>query len=65
MVNYSLTLGSMKRALVLTNEAARHPFRQILPPPVFSAPAHEPLTDGAFFMISFVSGFIIFFGMIV
>jgi hypothetical protein len=25
----------------------------------------EPLTDAAFFMISFVSGFIIIFGMIV
>jgi hypothetical protein len=55
----------MKRALVLTNEAARHPFRQSMPPPVIAAPTREPLTDGAFFMVSFVSGFIIFFGMIV
>jgi len=26
----------MKRALVLTNEAARHPFRRSLPPPRFA-----------------------------
>jgi hypothetical protein len=55
----------MKRALALTNEAARHPFRQSMPPPVLATPKREPLTNGAFFMISFVSGFIIFFGMIV
>jgi hypothetical protein len=55
----------MKRVLVLTNEAARHPFRQSMPLPVIVAPTREPLSDRAFFMISFVSGFIIFFGMIV
>jgi hypothetical protein len=55
----------MNRATVLTNEAARHPFRQSMPPPVIVPPEREPLTDGAFFLISFVSGFIIFFGMIV
>jgi hypothetical protein len=55
----------MKRALVLTNEAARHPFRKSMPQPVIEAPTREPLTDGAFFLISFVSGLIIFFGMIV
>jgi hypothetical protein len=55
----------MRRALVLTNEGARHPFRRQLPPPTFTAPAREPLTDTAFFVMSFISGFIIFFGMIV
>jgi hypothetical protein len=55
----------MKRALVLTNEAARHPFRKSMPQPVIEAPTREPLTDGMFFLLSFVSGFIIFFGMIV
>jgi len=55
----------MKRTLVLTNEAARHPFRQYMPPLVITAQTREPLTDRAFFMVSFVSGFIIFFGMIV
>jgi hypothetical protein len=55
----------MKRALVLTNETARHPFRKSMPQPVIEVQTREPLTNKAFFMISFVSGFIIFFGMIV
>jgi hypothetical protein len=55
----------MKRALVLTNEAARHPFRRSMPQPVIKVQTREPLTDGMFFLLSFVSGFIIFFGMIV
>lgn len=55
----------MKRVLVLTSEAARHPFRQTLPPmTVEMPPAREPMTDLAFFCASFVSGFIIFAGMI-
>ncbi len=60
-----------RRALVLTNESARHPFRQMLPPPVFEpedpAPAtmaKRPGEDMAFFLISYVSGLIIFMGMI-
>jgi hypothetical protein len=55
----------MKRVLVLTNEAARHQFRKSMPQPVIEAPTREPLTNGVFFLISFMSGFIIFFGMIV
>jgi hypothetical protein len=55
----------MNRPLALTNEAARHPFRQSLPPPVMVEEVREPLTNGAFFLLSFVSGFIIFFGMII
>jgi hypothetical protein len=55
----------MRRSLALTNEGARHPFRRIMPPPVLDAPTREPLTNTAFFMVSFVSGFIIFFGMII
>ena len=59
----------MRRALVLTNEAARHPFRQSLPAGIIAVverqSLREPLTDYAFFAISFVTGFIIFFGMIV
>ena len=55
----------MRKALVLTNEAARHPFRQQLGPPVFAVLEREPLSDTAFFVMSFISGFIIFFGMIV
>ena len=65
MVNKVLTLWGMRKALVLTNEAARHPFRQQLGPPVFAVLEREPLSDTAFFVMSFISGFIIFFGMIV
>lgn len=32
-----------RRALVLTNESARHPFRQSLPPHVFQGFAPEPV----------------------
>lgn len=66
MVNKPLTLRLMRRALVLTNEAARHPFRQRLPAfKVGPVPMREPLTDLAFFGLSFVSGFVIIMGMIV
>jgi hypothetical protein len=55
----------MKRVLVLTNEAARHPFRQSLPPrKIEPLPAREPMTHTAFFAASFISCFIIFYGMI-
>lgn len=65
MVNGALTLCAMKRVLVLSAEGAQHPFRQSLPPmTVEIAPEREPMTDLAFFCASFVSGFIIFAGMI-
>jgi hypothetical protein len=59
----------MRRALVLADESFRHPFRQIAatlpgwrsPPP---KPKRDPLSDRDFFLLSFVSGFIIFYGMI-
>jgi hypothetical protein len=55
----------MKRVLVLNNEAARHPFRRSLPPSrIEPLPAREPMTHAAFFFASFISGFIIFYGMI-
>ena len=47
MVNKTLTPLPMRRALVLTSEAARH-----------------PLTDLAFFGVSFVSWFVVIMGMI-
>lgn len=65
MVNKTLTLAGMRRALVLTNEAARHPFRRSLPAfRVEPLPSEEPLTDLAFFGASFVSWFVIIMGMI-
>jgi hypothetical protein len=54
----------MKRALVLTTESARHPFRMWMRPPV-AAPKAEPMTDLFFFLASFVSCFVIIFGLIV
>jgi hypothetical protein len=60
----------MRRALVLTNEAARHPFRQTLNRPVATratlyANIERKQTDLAFFGTSFVACFIIIMGMII
>jgi hypothetical protein len=55
----------MKRALVLTDETARHPFRARLKPAVAMVlPAKEPMTDLAFFIASFISCFVIIYGLI-
>jgi hypothetical protein len=51
----------MRRALVLTNEAARHPFRQMMPRPVVDTlPHREPLSDRALFLLTFASAFLAF-----
>lgn len=55
----------MRRNLVLTNEAARHPFRQILPRPVVEplavrSPYREPMSDRALFTMTFISAFLAF-----
>jgi hypothetical protein len=51
----------MKRRLVLTNESARHPFRQTIPPPVIDGSRYrEPLSDRALFLLTFVSAFLAF-----
>jgi hypothetical protein len=60
----------MRRALVLTNEAARHPFRQTLNRPAATratlyAAHNRKRTDLAFFATSFVGFFVIIYGMIV
>ena len=65
MVNDALTLCVMRRFLVLTNDAAGHPFRRTMPPfKVEPLPQREPITDLAFFGASFISCFIIIMGMI-
>lgn len=65
MVNKAFTIASMKRALVLTNEAARHRFRASLPLTAFGDfTARPPRSDLAFFGVSFISSFIIIFGLI-
>lgn len=58
----------MTRRLVLTNEAARHPFRRSLPP-MAPEPAAERKRDAGdndikLFMLSFVAFFICFYTMI-
>lgn len=65
MVNDTLTLRAMRRALALTNEAAGHPFRRSLPAYRENpGPQREPVTDLAFFAASFASWFVIIMGMI-
>lgn len=56
----------MKRRLVLTNEAARHPFRQTLPPPVARAIAavRDDSQDLRLFVFSFTAFFVAIYGLI-
>lgn len=50
----------MKRRLVLTNEAARHPLRRSLPPPLIEA-ARTDDQDWKLFALSFVAFFTCFY----
>ena len=50
----------MTRRLVLTNEAARHPLRRSLPPPV-TASAKNDDQDVKLFVLSFAAFFICFY----
>lgn len=61
----------MNRRLVLTNEAAGHPFRRMLPPPVFTAEEEAVMAkpvkekwwkkeDTHLFAISFAAFFTVF-----
>ena len=56
----------MKRALVLTNEAARHPFRRSLPPQRIEkvAPEREDDHDLRLFALSFTAFFVSIFSFI-
>lgn len=55
----------MKRLLVLTNEAARHPFRQLRPPKSLTPTVQEPsMGDMKFFMLSFAAAFLGFYGFL-
>ncbi len=57
-----------RRALVLTSESARHPFRQTLPPHVL-APLRDPRRrddqDIKLFMMSFAAFFVATYSFIV
>lgn len=50
----------MKRRLVLTNEAAGHPFRRSLPPPVIATVRGDD-NDWKLFLLSFAAFFTCFY----
>jgi hypothetical protein len=54
----------MKRRLVLTNEAARHPLRQMLPPPAVARVAPDEDRDWKLFSLSFAAFFTCFYTFI-
>lgn len=54
----------MKRRLVLTNEAARHPFRQTLPPPPAARARPDDDADLKLFALSFAAFFTCFYSFI-
>ena len=51
----------MTRRLVLTNEAARHPFRRTLPPPAPVPAARDEDSDIRLFFLSFAAFFVCFY----
>lgn len=53
----------MTRRLVLTNEAARHPLRRALPPPIVRAAASDD-HDVKLFLLSFAAFFTCFYSFI-
>lgn len=54
----------MKRRLVLTNEAAGHPFRRMLPPPATPRALRGLDDDWRLFGLSFVAFFVCFYTFI-
>jgi hypothetical protein len=54
----------MTRRLVLTNEAARHPFRRALPPPAIAAARKADDHDFKLFLLSFGAFFTCFYSFI-
>ena len=54
----------MKRQLVLTNEAAGHPLRRMLPPPVVAKPRPSDDRDGKLFVLSYAAFFVCFYTFI-
>lgn len=54
----------MTRRLVLTNEVARHPFRQTLPPPAVARARRDDDHDVKLFALSFAAFFTCFYSFI-
>lgn len=59
-------MNKRSRTLVLTNEAARHPFRRTLPPPESTRTASRRRGDQdvKLFVLSFTAFFICFYALI-
>jgi hypothetical protein len=57
-------MSMMTRRLVLTNESARHPFRQTLPPPVAPDVRKRDDEDWKLFLLSFAAFFTCFYTLI-
>lgn len=51
----------MQRRLVLTSEAARHPFRRTLPAPPPVKPVRDDDADWKLFLLSFWAFFVCFY----
>ncbi|WP_294236025.1 hypothetical protein [uncultured Sphingomonas sp.] len=54
----------MRRRLVLTNEAARHPFRRSLPPPSGLRSRRDDEQDLRLFVLSFTAFFVCFYSFL-
>lgn len=55
----------MARVQPVTAQKSRHPFRRLLPAPVYPEKLPRPAQeDIAFFLVSFASAFIILYGFI-
>lgn len=55
----------MDRKLVLTNEGARHWLRQIMPPERIEIRfSREPMSDAKLFWLTFIAGFMAFYGFL-
>jgi hypothetical protein len=59
----NVNVSNMTRRLVLTNEAARHPLRRSLPPPVVASTRNDD-QDAKLFLLSFAAFFTCFYSFI-
>lgn len=59
-----MTQRTLHHRLVLTNEAARHPFRRSLPPPARTVVLPDEDQDWKLFLLSFAAFFTCFYSFI-
>ena len=60
----NVNVHAMRRRLVLTNEAARHPFRRSLPPVPPTRSRRDDDQDIRLFVLSFTAFFICFYSFL-